>query len=294
MGSTLSAQKKVYLDNHYCWTTNKEKAVEYAVITKEKRKQIKVEFYTLDGRKKGVGSYSAYKKDPKTRVKNGVCTYLYPSGKDSLVTVFKDNLPAGQHIAYYPEGGTKFIQTFKEGKREGKALQHYPNGNIKQIQTFSKGKMNGQLLQYYKNGQVRREEFYTDDKCTGGKLFSSKGEELEFEPYVVMPEFPGGIKALMELLRTVYKYPEDALKAKMEGRVVIQFTIDTKGKMNNPKVVSSVYPPLDKEALRIVETIGIAYKWSPGKLGGKYRSIKYTIPIRFRLPVKYPSSFKPR
>lgn len=258
--SALFAQETVYLDKTFQWTTDKEKAVEYAVITPEKKGQVKVDFYMLDGRMKGIGHYSAYTPQMKDRVRNGVCTFLYPNGKDSLVSIYKHNKLEGQSTVYYPEGQTKLITSYKDGNLEGP------------------------LLQYYPDGKVRREEHYANNQCKGGKLFSAEGNELAFEPYFLFPQFPGGIEALLEVLKENIRYPQDAKIAKKEGRVLIQFIIDQEGKLVKPRVQRSVYPSLDQEAMRVIQSIVSTYQWSPGKIDGELKRISYTAPIMFRLP----------
>lgn len=258
---SLWGQEKVYLDKSYRWTSDKEKAVEYAVITKEKRKQLKVEFFTLDGRRKGMGHYSKYTEDPRQRVKNGVCTYLYANGKDSLVSIYKDNRLEGQSIAYYPNGSPRLISTYKEGTRDGK------------------------LIQYYPSGALRRQEFYKNKECTEGKLFAEDGSELLFEPYEVHAEFPGGREALLQLIANATKYPAKAIQYKQQGNVVIGFVINKQGKMQRLTIVRSVAPLLDEEAMRIVEAIAASYTWTPARIDGNPVNIRYNIPINFRLPI---------
>lgn len=95
-----------------------------------------------------------------------------------------------------------------------------------------------------------------------------------------MPQFPGGDKALIEFIKNELKYPPEAMKNGEQGRVVVQFTVDTLGNVVNPKVLKSVSPSLDREALRIVSKMP---KWTPGKLAGKVVNVKYCIPVIFRL-----------
>ncbi len=95
-----------------------------------------------------------------------------------------------------------------------------------------------------------------------------------------MPEFPGGEKALMTHIGKEVKYPDDALKAGIQGKVFVNFVIDKDGNILNPKIVRSVNPSLDKEALRVIGTLP---KWTPGKLKGKNVDVSYTIPINFKL-----------
>lgn len=95
-----------------------------------------------------------------------------------------------------------------------------------------------------------------------------------------MPEFPGGNSALMEFIAQNIKYPQAIAQgeAAVSGRVIVTFTIKKDGSISDPKVVRSVHPLLDKEALRIV---GLMPKWKPGTHKGEPVDIKYTIPIRF-------------
>lgn len=105
-------------------------------------------------------------------------------------------------------------------------------------------------------------------------------EEETFDVVEEMPEFPGGMKELMRFLNTTIKYPDEALKKKEQGRVIIQFVVDKDGSIENPKVVRGVSSELDKEALRVVNEMP---KWTPGKQKGVPVRVKYTIPIMFRV-----------
>jgi TonB family protein len=95
-----------------------------------------------------------------------------------------------------------------------------------------------------------------------------------------MPEYPGGMTALMQYLARNVKYPVEAQKAKVEGRVTVVFVIDRDGSITDPVVKKSVDPNLDKEALRVVSAME---KWVPGKHRGKVVKVRYSVPITFRL-----------
>ncbi|WP_455585313.1 TonB family protein [Bacteroides sp.] len=108
---------------------------------------------------------------------------------------------------------------------------------------------------------------------------NAEGQEV-FSVVERMPEFPGGNKALSEYLEKNMKYPTAARDNGTQGRVIVQFIIDEKGKITSPKVARSVDPELDKEALRLV---GNMPNWTPGEQKGKAVSVKYTLPISFIL-----------
>lgn len=94
-----------------------------------------------------------------------------------------------------------------------------------------------------------------------------------------MPEFPGGMKALMNYLSTNIKYPESAKQAKTEGRVTVQFVVGSDGACRDFKVLRGVSPDLDAEAVRVLSSMP---KWTPGKFEGKPVPVRYTVPINFK------------
>ena len=95
-----------------------------------------------------------------------------------------------------------------------------------------------------------------------------------------MPEFPGGMKECMIFLSKNIKYPANAKEKGIQGRVIVQFVVNTDGSIVEPKVVRGVDPELDKEALRVLQMMP---KWKPGKQKGEAVRVKYTIPIMFKL-----------
>ena len=103
------------------------------------------------------------------------------------------------------------------------------------------------------------------------------------EVYMVveqMPEYPGGISELMKYIARNIKYPADALREKKQGRVIVQFTVGTDGYTSDFKVMHSVSPSLDAEAIRVLANMP---KWTPGMQRGKAVPVKYTVPVTFRL-----------
>ncbi len=102
-----------------------------------------------------------------------------------------------------------------------------------------------------------------------------------FDVVEQMPQFPGGPHALFEFLAKNIRYPEAAEKAGCQGRVIATFVVLKDGSVSNPKVVKSVSPELDEEALRVLNAMP---NWTPGKQSGQVVNVKYTIPISFALP----------
>ena len=208
---TSFAQDTIYVDKLAQWT-DKENAVECAVMTKTDKNQFKVEFYTLDGKPKRIENYSPYNANQKIR--------------------------------------------------------------------------NGKLVQFYPDGKIRREEFYEHDHCIEGKLWAEDGSELPFTPYYEAPDFPGGPMNFARKLATTLQYPQEAVRNRIQGIVVLQFIIDTDGHIIQPKVVKSVHPMLDEAALTTLKQVAKSKKnvWSPGNIEGEAVQVQYIVPANFRLP----------
>jgi protein TonB len=101
-----------------------------------------------------------------------------------------------------------------------------------------------------------------------------------FEVVENMPEFPGGMAALMQFLSKNIKYPTIAQENGTQGKVSVQFVVNRDGTVVDPVIVRSVDPYLDKEALRVISQMP---KWKPGMQRGKAVRVKYTVPVSFRL-----------
>ena len=104
--------------------------------------------------------------------------------------------------------------------------------------------------------------------------------EKEFTIVEHMPEFVGGVKELFKYLGENTKYPRRALKADIEGTVYIQFVIGKNGAIRNIKIIRGVNELLDNEALRVVKSMP---DWKPGSQHGKKVSVRYQLPIHFKI-----------
>ncbi len=98
-----------------------------------------------------------------------------------------------------------------------------------------------------------------------------------------MPEFPGGNVELMKYLAKNLKYPAEARQKGEQGRVMVQFVVGKDGKLGDIKIMRSISPALDAEAIRVVKAMP---DWKPGTQRGQAVAVKYTIPISFSLEPK--------
>ena len=101
-----------------------------------------------------------------------------------------------------------------------------------------------------------------------------------FDVVEVMPCFPGGDVALMKFLAENIKYPVVAEDNGIQGRVICTFTVERDGSITDVKIIKSIDPSLDKEAVRVLRTMP---RWKPGIQKGAPVRVKYTVPVTFRL-----------
>ena len=178
----------------------------------------------------------------------------------------------------------RYVEEVFQCIKEGESTLYYEDGSIKATAFYSNGKLQS-VKAYYPDGKLQREDSYTKKgKLKKSFLYNKEGKPTKNrEPWERQPEFPGGDIALMNAVSSILKYPEDASKAYITGRVILQFVIDKEGKMTQAKVVRPTYYSLDKEALRVINEIGRKYTWKPGIEHGEKISVRYTVPISFNL-----------
>ena len=110
--------------------------------------------------------------------------------------------------------------------------------------------------------------------------------EVKYVPVQVVEEEPEEqtifevVENMPQYLAKNIKYPTIAQENGTQGRVIVQFVVNRDGSIVDAKVVRSVDPYLDKEALRVINTMP---KWKPGMQRGKPVRVKFTVPVMFRL-----------
>lgn len=113
---------------------------------------------------------------------------------------------------------------------------------------------------------------------TGSKEKTSN--EKIYDVVEMPPSFPGGQAALLAWIASHVNYPQKAMESRIEGRVIVGFVIECDGSVSQAKIIRSVDPLLDDEAIRVV--MGMP-KWTPGRQNGKNVRVKYNVPVNFRL-----------
>jgi periplasmic protein TonB len=98
-----------------------------------------------------------------------------------------------------------------------------------------------------------------------------------------MPVFQNGSEGMMKFLIENIKYPEQARKDSIQGRVFVNFIVAANGKVSNAKVLRGIGGGCDEEALRV---INLMPDWTPGRQRGKNVRVSFNLPIMFKLDNK--------
>ena len=105
-------------------------------------------------------------------------------------------------------------------------------------------------------------------------------EEDLFIEIEVQPQFPGGLDSLYNFIYSNLRYPQSAMRCKLEGRVFITFVVEKDGSITNVRILRDIGGGCGQEAKRVVEMMP---KWIPGKQNGKTVRVQYNLPITFKL-----------
>lgn len=114
------------------------------------------------------------------------------------------------------------------------------------------------------------------------EVFEPKPDENAiFQVVETQPEFPGGMAELMKYLQKNTRYPKVCKEQGLQGRVIVQFVVNTDSTISDVNVIKPVNPHFDEEALRVVKAMP---KWKPGTQRGEPVRVRFFLPVTFRLP----------
>ena len=237
--------------------------------------------YLLITKAGGIGGYSLANGITHSALKNRITMMTNKTSKSSHLLKLLALLPiVGVSLALNAETVTDYV---------------YNNDEPQKQVPVKKGKQNATIKN---NGKTILQVVEAPDQKTEAEAPKSEQKQYEatvtyeikedspqdvFDVVEKMPEFPGGVQELLGFLSKTIKYPAEAEKAGTQGRVIATFVVRKDGSISDARVVKSVDPLLDAEALRVINAMPA---WIPGTQNGKPVNVKYTVPISFRLDGK--------
>ncbi len=105
-------------------------------------------------------------------------------------------------------------------------------------------------------------------------------DEQIYEKPDKIAQFPGGMDAYVTWMSANFHYPEKAIRNNVEGRVVLSFVVNKQGRIKDIKVLHSLSPECDKEAIRMVKATP---RWFAAEHQGRKVNCRYTMPVVFKL-----------
>jgi protein TonB len=111
-------------------------------------------------------------------------------------------------------------------------------------------------------------------------------KNVPYDPYRIftsveqVPEFPGGIAKFFEYIGKNIRYPDEARRKNIQGKVFIGFVVEKDGSLSDIKILRSASPDLDAEAIRLLKNCP---HWKPGVQNGRPVRVAYAMPIVFQI-----------
>ena len=237
----------------------------------------------------------------KQHTKDGSFTAYYRNGNKKFSGIFKDNQRTGLFEEWYFNGTKKGDLLYDDSLRvdyDFKILNYYDSlgnqwvsdGDGKYVDsigsTISQGEIKNGVKQGEWKGSFNKGKSHFTEQYESGKLMEgvstdSTGREYRYDKVNASPEYRNnGMQGFYQFVGTHLKYPPDARRKGIEGRVYVQFIVDKKGKTENVIVVRGIHPGCDEYARSAIEK---ADQFIPGKYRGQLSDVRMVVPITFRL-----------
>ena len=277
---SAGASSQVLIDTMYFdgqWEqSSREKARYYRIISTDTSGEFRflVRDFYLSGQIQMSGTYKSIRPDNK----DGHFIYYNQDGSRQMECHYRENLLHGPYDEWYDSGQKKVSRHFSKDKLDGQFSSWREDGTYRLQAHYSDGARNGYFISFYTNGQKARKDLYENDQLIESQCFTSGGEPTDYFPYIKMPEFPGGREGILKFIEKHLVYPNEARRQGHHGTVIILFTVDEEGKVQDPSVAEGDIASLNREALRIAEAMP---RWIPGEIDGIPGPVQVSIPIEF-------------
>ena len=252
------------VDNGYNFVSDLAKAKHKILVSKNEDGTTRILIFSISGRFQGEENFSHFSYGKTKRIREGKFTKTYANGNDSLVSFYHDDNAVWPKVINYPSGNKWFEY------RSDRKICPYTHVKI-----------------YYENGNLKQEETTVldenDVEVTTGHTYDENGNEIAFTPFYHKAEFPGGDANLNSKILEALHYPDDYRKAGVEGKVVVNITIEKNGYPSQNRVVDTTDKGFNDEAVRAVKIATAGRKFHPVTIDGQAVKAIMVVPINFKL-----------
>jgi TonB family protein len=173
-----------------------------------------------------------------------------------------------------------YYSIYADNIKHGPCIIYYSDGKIKQNLHYKQNKLHGIIETYHENGIVKRQDTFENGMSKNGRCFTATGADTAYYPFFISASHIGGLEALYAEIAQKVIYPKEARRKEIEGRVTVQFVVNTDGKLEDIEILKGVHPLLDEEALRVTKLFN---KWAPAYEDGNLVKVRYALPFNFNL-----------
>ena len=252
-----------------------DSATHYRVVDLVSETEFGVREYSLVGTLLLRGTLTAI--DPPMR--NGLFTWLYPTGAKASQVHFRDNDAHGLFVAWYEDGRVRSRGDYEYGQRVGPWLSVHRNGQKRSEGRYQSGQPHGEWRYYYDTGQLSAVERLHAGRTLSLTYYLPDGATLAGTSQKRQaPEFPGGEAALLRHLAQATVYPKEARRRNLTGQVFVSYTVGEDGRVGDVRVVRGLSPELDNEARRVVAGLPA---FQPGREYNLPTAMTFTLAINF-------------
>lgn len=222
----------------------------------------------------------------------------YASGRTAKVTILESDV-ISQTISWYPNSILKekyYTQKINDSTSIEKIIQVFDSSGVQQVakgnghvsggnHIWGEGEVRngyrvGTWRSFHPDGTLRFEELYDEGKLVRGKSLLD-GKEFQYTHHVMQPRYNGAMRDFYRFLASNIRYPAEASRNRIQGRVVLSIVVEPGGNIGNVEVIRSAGPLLDAEAVRVIMLS--SGKWIAGQNRGIPVRSAYSIPVAFQL-----------
>jgi TonB family protein len=261
-----------YFDKDWATVSNSTQAAYYRTEEPGTGKNIIVRDYFISGQLQMIAECNGT--SPSLSF-NGKCLKYYADGTLESEEYYIGNVKTGRHKSFYEGGQLKTEVLYRTVPL--KALYvHYYSSNGDEALTHGNG-----VIRVDSKDDLDRFEEIKDSVLYAMFEVNTTTHDTAYFATDKPAEYRGGLSALARDVKATLNYPKSARRAGIEGTVFVSFIVDQEGDIREAKVVKSVSPDCDAEALSVMRTLK---RWIPGESHGRPVKTRFVLPIRFKFP----------
>jgi TonB family protein len=269
-----------------------------------------IEIYPNE-KKKAMGEVSSFN----PLIYEGPFVSFYPNGKQETRVSYLKNKRIGLGYEFHPNGKLKAIKDYdlkrvdlesginekfmffadsagneliKDGNGHFVSRYLYQNTDeVAEEGDYKDGlKTNTWALQYLNKNWSYKEQYEKGKLISGESLID--GVIYHYNKIDQQPDYKGGMDEFYLAIQKSIRFPNDASQKEISGKVFLSFEIEKDGSITNIKLERSLFPSLDREAIRVLRYASEG-KWISGRQHGIPVKVKYNIPISFTITPSSPA-----